>query len=103
MPCVLVVDASPEVTRLLRRTLVSEGYEVIEAAQDRNAGRYSRTVKPDLIVLGGRDRQASEEFVRAMRDSGYMGKVLALKPDSYGMTQLDPDNVLRAVRASFGA
>jgi diguanylate cyclase (GGDEF)-like protein len=48
---VLVVDDSPEVSRLLELILTRAGYRVVVAADGRQAVDLARSVRPDLLVL----------------------------------------------------
>ncbi|MGB0128655.1 MAG: response regulator, partial [Rhodocyclaceae bacterium] len=48
---VLVVDDEPQLRRLLRGTLVAEGFRVIEADTARRALIEAASHKPDLVLL----------------------------------------------------
>jgi two-component system response regulator MprA len=48
---ILVIDDDPTVTRLLRRTLVYEGYAVSVAADGSEGLRLAREGPPDLVIL----------------------------------------------------
>jgi two-component system KDP operon response regulator KdpE len=48
---VLVVDDEPQIRRVLRSTLSSEGYAVVEAANGQEALEKLRGERPDLILL----------------------------------------------------
>ncbi len=48
---VLVVDDEPQIRKLLRITLQSEGYKVEESEKGSEAVRLAASIKPDLIIL----------------------------------------------------
>ena len=48
---ILVVDDEPQIRRVLRSTLTSEGYSVIEARDGSEALEKLRSERPDLILL----------------------------------------------------
>lgn len=48
---VLLVDGEPEVRRLLRRTLATEGYRTFQASTGEQALTMARTKRPDVILL----------------------------------------------------
>lgn len=47
----MVVDDEQEILRLLKRTLESEGYGVVLAADGRSALAHLEEHKPDLVIL----------------------------------------------------
>ncbi len=51
MPTILVVDDDRGITDMLRRTLTYEGYQVLTAADGREALDRARSQRPDLVVL----------------------------------------------------
>lgn len=48
---ILVVDDEPQIRKLLRITLQSEGYKVEESDKSSEAVRMAASLKPDLIIL----------------------------------------------------
>ncbi|MEY2491069.1 MAG: two-component system, OmpR family, operon response regulator KdpE [Verrucomicrobiota bacterium] len=48
---ILVVDDEPQIRRVLRSTLTTEGYTIVEARDGTEAFEKVRDVKPDLILL----------------------------------------------------
>ena len=50
-PKVLIVDDEPQIRRFLRASLQAHDYEVIEAANGKEAVRACTVQKPDLLVL----------------------------------------------------
>ncbi len=48
---VLIVDDEPQIRRILKPSLMAEGYEVISAATGKEALERFRTRAPDIIVL----------------------------------------------------
>ena len=50
-PTILVVDDEPQIRRVMRSTLSSSGYLIIEAANGEDAVESVRKSKPDLILL----------------------------------------------------
>jgi two-component system KDP operon response regulator KdpE len=48
---IIVVDDQPKIRRLMRTTLVAEGYEVDEAKTGEEALERIRELRPDLVVL----------------------------------------------------
>lgn len=48
---ILIVDDEPQIRRVMRTTLTSHGYAVVEAASGEEALEKLRAVRPDLIVL----------------------------------------------------
>ena len=51
MPSVLIVDDERHILELLRLYLTNDGYQVISAADGREALQMVRVEKPDLVVL----------------------------------------------------
>ena len=51
MTTVLIADDDPKLLKMLRRTLVYEGFQVITAADGREALYQVQTHEPELIVL----------------------------------------------------
>lgn len=48
---IIVVDDQPKIRRIMRTTLVAEGYEVDEAKTGEEALENMRELRPDLVVL----------------------------------------------------
>ena len=48
---IIIVDDQPKIRRILRSTLVAEGYEVDEAKTGEEALESVRELRPDLVVL----------------------------------------------------
>jgi len=63
---ILVADDEPQIRRVLRSTLSSQGYVIIEAKTGEEAVEAVRKEKPDLVLLDVNMR-ASEELRRAAR------------------------------------
>lgn len=65
---ILVVDDEPKLRQLLRIYLLQEGYQVVEAANGREALEVARAAKPELIVLDVMmPEMTGLEFMRAFR------------------------------------
>lgn len=65
---ILVVDDEPELRRLLRTSLIGEGFRIIEANTARRALIEASTHKPDLIILDlGLPDADGREVVRGIR------------------------------------
>jgi two-component system KDP operon response regulator KdpE len=69
---ILVVDDEPPIRKLLRTGLGIQGYEVIEAANGREAQeRLSAEPKPDLVILDlGLPDIPGHELLRRWREAG---------------------------------
>ncbi|GAA3750567.1 response regulator transcription factor [Terriglobus aquaticus] len=50
MSRILIVDDEPQITRMLRASLVSSGYEVIKAGNGREGLEVFESSKPDLVI-----------------------------------------------------
>ena len=48
---ILIVDDEPQIRRVMRTTLTSHGYSVVEAASGEEALEKLRAERPDLIIL----------------------------------------------------
>jgi two-component system KDP operon response regulator KdpE len=48
---IIIVDDQPKIRRIMRSTLVAEGYEVAEAKTGEEALESVRELRPDLVVL----------------------------------------------------
>lgn len=49
-PTILIVENNPETRKILRTTLETGGYAVVEAAEGKMALDYVQKMKPDLIL-----------------------------------------------------
>jgi diguanylate cyclase (GGDEF)-like protein len=116
---VLVVDDSPEVSRLLELILTRAGYRVLAAADGREAVEMARTHRPDLLVLDvmmpGMDGLA---VTRLLRDDPQLANVsiimltarglaadklegLTAGADDYMAKPFDPGELLARVRGAL--
>ena len=116
---VLVVDDSPEVSRLLELILTRAGYRVIAAADGREAVEMARAHRPDLLVLDvmmpGMDGLA---VTRLLRDDPQLANVsiimltarglaadklegLTAGADDYMAKPFDPGELLARVRGAL--
>lgn len=50
-PVILLVDDEPDIVDLLQMRLVAAGFEVVTAADGKEALNSARTLNPDLIIL----------------------------------------------------
>lgn len=67
---VLVVDDEPQIRRVLRTTLASYGYTVVEAKDGPEALQQMRKERPDLVLLDGNlPGPSGLEICREMRSS----------------------------------
>ena len=67
---ILVVDDEPQIRRVLRSTLSSQGYVILEAKTGEEAIEVARKEKPDLVLLdvnmpGMGGNEACKEIRRA--------------------------------------
>jgi diguanylate cyclase (GGDEF)-like protein len=116
---VLVVDDSPEVSRLLELILTRAGYRVLAAADGKEAVEMARTHRPDLLVLDvmmpGMDGLA---VTRLLRDDPQLANVsiimltarglaadklegLTAGADDYMAKPFDPGELLARVRGAL--
>jgi two-component system KDP operon response regulator KdpE len=76
---VLVVDDEPPIRRLLRTSLVSQGFQVVEAANGREALEQIEPAAPDLILLDlGLPDIQGHELIRRLREQGSSVPILVL-------------------------
>lgn len=76
---ILVVDDEPPIRRLLRVSLQSQGFQVVEAASGRQALAETELSQPDLIILDlGLPDIQGQEVIRILRDRGLLVPILVL-------------------------
>ena len=80
---ILVVDDEPPIRRLLRTSLATQGFQVIEDAGGKNALVQVDASKPDLVVLDlGLPDIDGLEVIRILRGSGNAVPILVLSSRS---------------------
>jgi CheY-like chemotaxis protein len=89
---VLVVDDSADTRAVLRRTLASYGYRVVEAGDGSEAVEVAVSECPDLILMDLNmpvmDGLAATERIRELRDRcGNVPVVAVTAFDTYGMRE----------------
>jgi two-component system, OmpR family, KDP operon response regulator KdpE len=76
---VLVIDDEPPIRRLLRTSLVSQGFQVVEAANGREALEQIEQSAPDLVILDlGLPDIQGHELIRRLREQGSSVPILVL-------------------------
>jgi two-component system KDP operon response regulator KdpE len=76
---ILVVDDEPPIRRLLRTSLVSQGFQVGEAADGRGALAEIERSRPDLVILDlGLPDMNGTEVIRTLRNGGNAVPILVL-------------------------
>jgi two-component system, OmpR family, KDP operon response regulator KdpE len=76
---ILVVDDEPPIRRLLRTSLVSQGFHVAEAGTGREALAAIGETPPDLIILDlGLPDIQGHELIRTLRDQGSSVPIIVL-------------------------
>jgi two-component system KDP operon response regulator KdpE len=114
---ILVVDDEPPIRRLLRTSLVSQGFQIVEAATGREALDEVGKARPDLIVLDlGLPDMQGQEVIRLLRGQGSSvpivvlssrtdetGKVEALDlgADDYVTKPFGTDELLARIRTAL--
>jgi two-component system KDP operon response regulator KdpE len=113
---ILVVDDEPQIRRVLRSTLTSHGYVIIEAKNGEEAIELARKAKPDLILLdvnmpGISGIETCQEIRRGSRApiimltvrSAERDKVLALDAgaDDYVTKPFGIEELLARIRAAL--
>ena len=113
---ILVVDDEPQIRRVLRATLSSQGYVIVEAKSGEEAVDMLRKEKPDLVLLdvnmpgiGGISacreiRQASDApIIMLTVKNAERDKVLALDAgaDDYVVKPFGIEELLARIRASL--
>ena len=117
MTRILVVDDEPPIRRLLRTSLASQGFQIVEAATGREALDGVEQALPDLIVLDlGLPDMQGQEVIRLLREQGSAvpivvlssrtdetGKVEALDlgADDYVTKPFGTDELLARIRAAL--
>ena len=86
---ILIVDDEPAIRRLLRTSLVGQGYEVVEAGSGAEALEQVTQEKPDLLILDlGLPDISGIEVIRAVRGrSGLPIIVLSVRDDERGKVE----------------
>jgi len=70
MDKILIVDDDPSLRRMIRATLTSSGYEVVEAADGDEGFRKAVEEKPKLIITDARmPIKDGHELVRDLRNN----------------------------------
>lgn len=117
MTRILVVDDEPPIRRLLRTSLASQGFQIVEAATGSEALDEVEQAPPDLIVLDlGLPDMQGQEVIRLLRGQGSAvpivvlssrtdetGKVEALDlgADDYVTKPFGTDELLARIRAAL--
>ena len=80
---ILVVDDEPPIRRLLRTSLSSQGFGVVEAADGREAVEQIRRSSPDLVILDlGLPDMSGLDLIRTIRAGGSSLPILVLSSRS---------------------
>ncbi|HVW57717.1 MAG TPA: response regulator [Rhizobiaceae bacterium] len=78
-PSILVVDDEPAIRRLLRTSLSSQGFRVLEAADGKTALAEIEQSRPDLVVLDlGLPDISGLDLIRTLRADGNAVPILVL-------------------------
>lgn len=78
-PTILIVDDEPPIRRLLRTSVGSQGFQVIEAGDGRSALADVERARPDLVILDlGLPDMDGLEVIRALRYGGNAVPILVL-------------------------
>src|SRR6185312_5423893 len=115
-PTILVVDDEPQIRRVMRTTLSSNGYQVIEAASGEEALEMMRKERPELVLLDVnmpglsgldtcreiRDHSDVAIIMLTVRDTEH-DKVLALDAgaDDYVVKPFSIEELLARIRAAL--
>ena len=82
-PRVLVVDDDPQIRRVLRTTLIAQGYEVVDARNGEEALERMRGEKFDLVILDmNMPRMNGIETCRLMRSSSDVAIIMLTVRDT---------------------
>ncbi|MGN6144349.1 MAG: response regulator [Mesorhizobium sp.] len=80
---ILIVDDEPPILRLLRTSLVSQGFQVIEAANGEAALAEAGRSSPDLVILDlGLPDMDGLDVIRTLRGAGNAVPILVLSSRS---------------------
>ncbi|MGN6303945.1 MAG: response regulator [Mesorhizobium sp.] len=80
---ILIVDDEPPILRLLRTSLASQGFQVIEAANGEAALAEAGRSGPDLVILDlGLPDMDGLDVIRTLRDGGNAVPILVLSSRS---------------------
>ena len=80
---ILIVDDEPPILRLLRTSLVSQGFQVIEAMNGENALAEVGRSSPDLVILDlGLPDMDGLDVIRTLRGTGNAVPILVLSSRS---------------------
>ncbi len=115
-PTILVVDDEPQIRRVMRTTLSSNGYSVIEARSGEEALEITRKERPELVLLDVnmpgmsgldvcreiRDQSDIAIIMLTVRDTEH-DKVLALDAgaDDYVVKPFSIEELLARIRAAL--
>ena len=92
---VLVIDDSPDVRKVLRVALESEGYSVLEAADGREGARLYREHRPALVIA---------DIVMPEKDGlETVREILAIDPAAVIFTMSGRDQDYQYVAGMLGA
>lgn len=76
---ILIVDDEPPIRRLLRTSLVSQGFQVVEAANGAEALAETERSRPDLVILDlGLPDMDGSEVIRVLRGGADAVPILVL-------------------------
>ena len=90
---ILIVDDEPQIRRVMRTTLSSNGYAVIEARSGEEALEILRKERPELVLLDvNMPGMGGLEVCRQIRDQSDVARSVA-KPDQLLAEQHDPDGL----------
>lgn len=114
---ILIVDDEPPIRRLLRTSLGSQGFQIVEAATGSEALVEMKQAKPDLIILDlGLPDMQGQDVIRILREQGSPvpivvlssradepGKVEALDlgADDYVTKPFGTDELLARIRTAL--
>jgi len=113
---ILIVDDEPPIRRLLRTSLVAQGYAVVEAENGAAALEAAEREKPDLLILDlGLPDMSGLEVIRALRgrsslpvivlsvreDEGGKVEALDLGADDYVTKPFGTDELVARIRTAL--